>query len=111
MPGIGLQLSGGDALQMIAEIVMKAMQTAGGTLEKVVTRLGAPLETPTSGFYIASVTQQPGLLITQLHASPLSLFQEHSSSKDNSNSVSDAIDLLWKSIYLANRGWKNEFAS
>lgn len=96
---------------MLAEIVMKEMQTAGRTLEKVVSRLGAPLETPTSGFYIVSVAQQPGILITQLHASPLSLFQEHPSSKDNSNSVSDALDLLWESIYLANRGWKNEFAS
>lgn len=52
-------------------------------------------------FYIASIAQQSGILITQLHASPL--FQEHCPFKDNSNSVSDAIDLLWESTELANR--------
>lgn len=105
--GIGLQLSGGDAQSFFFIIHIKALYIPAEIVRKGNSNIredtgkGGQCMFKNPHFYIASIAQQSGILITQLHASPL--FQEHCSFKDNSNSVSDAIDLLWESIELANR--------
>lgn len=99
-----------EVLHMLAEIVMKGNTNSrehtgeGGRVSKV------HLQTPPLLFSIPLLLLSSLLfLITHLHSYPLFLCQECASSKGNSNSMSDAIDLLWEAFYLANRKWKKEF--
>lgn len=99
-----------EVLYMLAEIVMKGNTKSrkhtgkGGRVSK------GHLQKPPLLFSIPRLLLSSLLvLITHLHSCPLSLCQECASSKGNSNSVSDVIDLLWEVFYLANRKWKKEF--